>query len=424
MTFTRSGESGEKVATDAAPPMRAALTNGEFRALWLAETQSLVGDQLTVVALAILVYNQTGSALWSATVYALTFLPALAGGLGLAQLADRFPRRTVVVVTSAIQAVFIGLMTIPHSPIAVLCVLIVFAKLVAAPGNAAQNSLAREVFTDDEVYLRSQDLRGITSNTAILLGLAGGGLLVTQIGTSWALAIDAASFLVSALVVQGSVVPRAAAGRAGDTWFSAIRWVFGQRRLRVLIWLSWLVGFTVIPEGVVAPLSRELGMSDQAVGWLLAADPLGFVVGTFILSRYVSKEGRERALGVLAIAPPAFLIGFAAHPNFVVSLLLLGLSGAAGAYFITVGVTFITWVPNEIRGGAGGVYRTGLRVVQGIGVALGGALTQLIGSATQAIAIAGAVGTAVALPIAVSWARARTANIADDVPTTGKGKIV
>ncbi|WP_199432947.1 MFS transporter [Qaidamihabitans albus] len=389
--------------------MGTALGNSEFRALWLAEAQSVAGDHLTTVALAIMVYGRTGSALWAAAVYALTFLPALAGGLGLAQVADRFPRRTVLTVSALLQAVLVGSMAIPGTSLPVLCTLIVLVRLVGAPANAAQNALTREVFTDDDVYLRSQDLRGITTNIAMLVGLGGGGLLVTLVGPSWALALDALTFLVSALVVRLAVCWRPAAGDPADAWFGAVQWVFGQRRLRVLLALSWLVGLAVVPEGLAAPLAHQIGASDQAVGWLLAADPLGFIAGAFVLSRFVSAENRRRVMGVLATAAAAVLIAFAAEPSLPLALVLLALAGGAGAYIITVGATFITCVPNELRGGAGGVYRTGLRVAQGLGVALGGVVAELVGSATTAIALAGAVGVIVTVPVALSWARVRVA---------------
>ncbi|KHF45830.1 MFS transporter [Saccharomonospora viridis] len=385
--------------------MSDALRNREFRALWFAEAQSVLGDHLTTVALSIVVYGRTGSALWAAVVYALTFLPALAGGLGLSQIADRRPRKTVLVVSFVMQAVFVGTMAIPGTPLAVLVTLVVLARLAGAPANAAQNALTREVFADDELYLRSQDLRGITTNIGMLIGLGGGGLLVTSLGPSWALALDALTFLVAAALVQFSVRQRPVPGDPGDGWFSAVRWVWGQRRLRVLLALSWLVGLAVIPEGLAAPLAHQIGASEQAVGWLLAADPVGFILGTFVLSRFVSAQNRKRIMGVLATLAAAVLIGFAATPTLPFALLLLMLAGAAGAYIITVGATFITWVPNELRGGAGGVYRTGLRVAQGLGVALGGVIADLVGSATFTIALAGMAGVVLTIPVAVSWAR-------------------
>ncbi|MBN6033949.1 MFS transporter [Amycolatopsis sp. 195334CR] len=401
--------------------MRAVLRNGEFRTLWLAEAQSVAGDQLTTVALAITVYARTGSPLWAALAYAMTYLPALAGGLGLAQLADRYPRRTVLWSCAAAQAVVVGVMAIPGTPLIALVALVVVARLFGAPANAAQNALTREVFTSDELYLRSQDIRGITTNLAMLLGLIGAGALVTTIGVSWTLAIDAATFAISAVAIRLRVIRRDAAGNGDDPWFGAIRWVSGQRRLRVLLGLSWLVGFAMIPEGLAAPLAEEIGAPPEAVGWLLAADPLGFILGVFLLSNYVRAEVRRRIIGVLAIVPNAILLVFAVDPTLVLALTALALAGVAGAYIVTVGATFITWVPNELRGGAGGLYRTGLRVTQGIGAALGGALAQLAGSATAAIAIGGALGVVLGIPLAVSWARARrggdTADPSDpDVP--------
>lgn len=382
------------------------LRNTEFRALWFAEAQSVAGDQLAKVALMILVYNRTGSAWWAAAVYALTFLPALAGGLGLSQLADRFRRRTVMVVCSLIQAALVGLMAVPNMPIGVLCAAVVGVTLVHSPALAAQQSATREVFTDDAMYLRSQDLRGITTNTLMLVGLAGGGLLVVGIGTSWALAIDAITFVASALVIARWVRNRPAAGKKEDGWFAGARWVFGQRKTRLLITLSWLVGLVVIPEGLAAPLAKEVGADSAAVGWLLAADPLGFVVGTFVLSRYVSAADRVRIIGVLATGSATMLIAFVIQPNLVVALTLLALAGALGAYQITVSATFNTLTPNEIRGGAFGVYRTGLRVSQGVGVLLGGAVAQLIGSATYTIALAGVLAVLIAVPATIAWSRA------------------
>jgi MFS family permease len=401
------------VKANAAPRMSDTLANGEYRALWFAEAQSSAGDQLAKVALAILVYGRTNSALWAAGVYALTFLPALAGGLGLSHLADRYPRRTVLVTSAALQAALVGLMAVPGTPLLVLCALLIGVQLAGAPANAAQNAVTREIFTDDGLYLRSQDLRGITNNTVMLLGLGGGGLLVSLVGTSWALAVDAVTFAISAVVLRRWMHNRPAAGGEHTSWFGATRWVFGQPRLRVLLGLSWLVGLAVVPEGLAAPLAQQLGEPPQVVGWLLAADPLGFVVGAFVLSRFVSPSNRARVLGVLATCSVAMLIGFVVKPNLAVALGLLALAGAAGAYIITVTATFSSWVPNNMRGGASGLYRTGVRVAQGVGVAAGGVVAELLGSAAGTTAIAGVVGVLLAIPIAVSWTRLRRAEVVE-----------
>lgn len=386
--------------------MGAPLAVGEFRALWFAEAVSVAGDQLAKVALALTVYARTGSALWTAVVYALSFLPALVGGLGLSALADLYPRRTVMVVGGWLQAGCVALMAVPGMPLAAMCVLLVAVGVAQAPVLAAQNAMTREVLPVDAVYYRSQDLRGITTNTVMLLGLAGAGLLVDLVGSSVALFADAGTFAVAAVLVRAAVRHRTAPGSATrPNWLAGLRHVRADRRLRVLLGLSWVVGLAVVPEGLSAPLAHQLGVGPNAVGPLLAADPLGYVAGAFLLSRFVPTTLRRRLLGVMAAASVAVLLGFAAHPNLVVALVLLALAGAFGSYQITVAATFTSWVPNEVRGGTFGVARTGLRVAQGLGVAAGGALAQGLGSATAAAALAGLAGVAAAVPAAIAWHR-------------------
>jgi MFS family permease len=386
--------------------MRAVLAVGEFRALWLAEAVSIAGDQLAKVALALVVYAKTGSALWSAVVYALSFLPALAGGLGLAQLADRYPRRTVMVVGAVLQAVFVGVMSIPGMPLAAMCALLVGVGIAQAPALAAQNAITRDIFTDDDLYYRSQDIRGITTNTVMLLGLAGAGLLVVAVGSSTALLLDSVTFVASAILIGVAVRDRPLPDRTENpSWLAGLRYIRDSTRLRTLLWLSWLVGLAVVPEGLAAPLAAQLGAPKGAVGWLLAADPFGYVIGAFVLSRYLSTALRQRLLGLFATASVAVLVVFVVRPSLAGALVLLALAGATGAYQITVGATFTSWVPNSVRGGAFGVARTGLRVAQGVGVAAGGALAQAIGSPRGAIVLAGIVGVVLAVPAAVAWGR-------------------
>jgi MFS family permease len=389
------------------PRFSRVVANREFRGLWLAEALSIAGDQLAKVALAILVYQRTASPLWSAVVYAMTFLPALFGGLGLSQLADRFPRRTLLIWCILAQAALVGIMAVPGMPLPVLCALVFFVAMLSAPTNAAQNATAREAFDDDAEYLRSQDLRGITTNTMMLLGLAGGGLLVTAVGVPWALAIDAATFVLAAVIIHLTVRWRPAAGSPEDGWFAGARITASDPHLRVLFAMALLVGLTVVPEGLAAPIAAQMDEPDVAVGWLLAADPLGFVIGAFVFSHYASPATRLRLMGPLAVISSAALLGFAVQPPLVVALLLLAASGASGAYILTVAATVNSSVANNVRGSVMGLFRTALRVTQGLGVALGGVVATAIGSATGTVALAGALGVLAATAVAVAWARQR-----------------
>ncbi|HEV2887615.1 MAG TPA: MFS transporter, partial [Jatrophihabitans sp.] len=113
----------------------------EFRVIWLADAQSQAGDQLARVALSVLVFDRTSSALLTALTYALTFLPALLGGALLSGLADRLPRRRVMIVGDLTRAVLLGVMAIPGTPLWLVCILLVFAVLVGSPFTAAESAL-------------------------------------------------------------------------------------------------------------------------------------------------------------------------------------------------------------------------------------------------------------------------------------------
>src|SRR5271169_5148861 len=70
----------------------------EFRALWLSKVLSVAGDRLALMAITLLVYHHTGSPLLAAIAYASGYLPWVIGGLFLADVADRRPRRSVMVI--------------------------------------------------------------------------------------------------------------------------------------------------------------------------------------------------------------------------------------------------------------------------------------------------------------------------------------
>src|SRR5882757_4398786 len=139
--------------------------SAEFRALWAAELFSILGDQLARVGLAVLVYGRTGSAAWAAATYALTFLPALLGGVLLSGLADRYRRREVMIASDVLRAVLVGAMAIPRLPLWALCALLVVVVLLGSPHTAAQGALLPEIL-HGELYERGLAVRQITSQTA------------------------------------------------------------------------------------------------------------------------------------------------------------------------------------------------------------------------------------------------------------------
>lgn len=385
----------------------------DFRAMWLAEVLSVAGDQVARVALAILVFDRTSSAALTGLTYALTFVPALLGGVLLSGLGDRFPRRDVMVATDVGRAALVAAMTIPGVPLWLLCVLVATMTLLAGPFKAAQQAALPDVLPGGK-YMVGMSIRNMSGQAAQVAGFAGGGLLVAEFGARTGLALDAATFMVSAvllLCMRRRPVAVARDGRPG--FFASVvagaRLVWRDHALRTLVALNWLAGFYVVAEALAAPYADDIGAGAAAVGLLMAADPLGSVIGAIIFGRWVPESTQVRVIGVLGVLAGLPLALCVLKPGLAVSMVLFALSGMlATGYNIQGTVSFVRRLPDGQRAQGSGLQSSGLITVQGLGALAAGSVADLIGAA-NAVAAAGIVGALTAVPVAVSWARERSA---------------
>lgn len=393
----------------------------EFRLLWLAGLLSVVGDQLARVALSIVVFERTESAAWSAATYALSMLPALFSGAVLSWLADRFPRRRVMVCCDVARAALVAVMAVPVLSLWALAVLLVLVQLVEAPFSAAQGAVLPEMLRAR--YEAGQAVQQVTTQVCLVLGFAAAAFVVVGVGAHAALAIDAATFAVSAVLIRAGLGPYPpAAGVDGEpamaSWWHRV--VAGavvvarDRRLGTLVWLGWLALFTVVPEGLAVPFAQQVGAAGGWIGVILAAEPAGAVLGASLL-RLIPRQTRICALGVLAVGTSVPLMAYWGRPQLGAALALLFASGVCSGYQVTAGATFVQLTPAAVRGRALGFARTGMIAGQGIGVVLGGVLAQQVG-ASMAIAWAGTAGALVALAAAAVWSRREPAAISAALP--------
>ncbi|MEW9528489.1 MFS transporter [Microbispora sp. NPDC049125] len=393
----------------------------EFRALWLGQGMSLLGDQLAQVALAVLVYARTESALATAAVYALTYLPPIIGGPLLAGLADHYSRRRVMLCCDLLRAVLLAAMAVPGMPFAALCGLVFCVVLLGAPFSAARAALLPEVLEGDR-YVVGSALQNVTNQAVQMLGFAAGGAAIAALGPYRALALDCATFLGSALVIVAGVRRRPPPYRGDQsrpsmwtTTRAGARLVFGERRLRTLVLFAWLCGFYVLPEGIAVPYAAKLYDGTLSVpvitGLLMAAMPLGTVVGAFAFGRFVTPSGRLRGMGWLAMLTCAPLVVCAVRPPLEGVLALWVLSGVGGAYQLAANAAFVQCVPAAGRAQAFGLVQSGLLAAQGVGILIGGAAAQQLGP-EPVVALAGAAGLSAAAVLAMLWTESRTEIIA------------
>ena len=154
---------------DRDPGFRDVFAHGEFRALWLSYVLSAGGDRLALVALTLLVYDRSRSPLLAAVTFASGFVPYLFGGLLLSGLADRLPRRAVMVTCDLARCALVGVMLWPRVPLAGLIVLLYAVTLLQPPFDAARSAVVRDMM-DGELYPLAVAVLQSTTRVVVIAG--------------------------------------------------------------------------------------------------------------------------------------------------------------------------------------------------------------------------------------------------------------
>jgi MFS family permease len=381
---------------------------GEFRALWASQILSVGGDRLALVALTLLIYDRTHSPLLAAVAFASGTLPYIVGALFLSSLADRFPRRSVMVVADAVRMVLVGVMLVPRMPLDALIVLLYAVTAIQPAFDSARSAIIRDIVTRETYPLAAGTLQS-TFRILIVAGAALGGLLVALVGAHWALGIDAASFGVSGVVLQAGLRARPAAEQApGQNALVELgrgfRLVFGDKALRTLILIAWLAAFYEIPEGIAAPYAGKLGGGPVAAGLLIASTQVGSVLAMPFFTKRIGPLTRLRWMGPMAVCTCLVLVLTILRPSLAVSMAIFAVANVFTVYQIAANTAFVERVPNERRAQAFGLANAGLVVGQGVAFAVAGAVAEVVPPSTV-VALAGGLGAIFACGLALTWRR-------------------
>ena len=396
--------------TGAVPPratFRDVFAVREFRALWLSMVLSVAGDRLALVALTLLVYGRTRSPLLAAIVYAVGYLPWVIGGLFLADVADRRPRRSVMIFCDAVRAVLVAAMAVPGVPIAALVALLFAVTMFAPPFESARAAITPDILSGERYVLGTAVIQ-TTFLAGQVAGAVAGGLAVVYIGVRPSLVIDAATFVLSGLLIAlGTRARPAALTDAGQEspWArmrGGIRLVFGDPALRTLLLLGWLVVFYTIPEGIAAPYAHGLGGGDIATGLVIASTAFSTTIATPLFTRFVRPRRRLALMGPLAVLTCATLVAAALRPALAVSLAIFSLSAAFGIYQVAANTAFVVRVPSERRAQAFGIANMGVIVGQGAAFVAAGAAAEIF-SPAAVIAVGGGLGAISGLVLTLRW---------------------
>lgn len=385
---------------------RAVFRVREFRFVFAAHVFSLLGGVVSHVALPVLVYEQTASPLMSALTFGLGFMPQALGGALLAPVAERRRARPVLIGCDLVCAASVAAMTVPGTPLVVLLALRAVTAFVQ-PLFGGVRAAGLGEFLKGDAFVLGRSLIRISAQGAQIAGFAATGLVLLVLSPRGALLLTVAGFLVSAALLRIGTADRPAAvrtasvrgrraavrGAAPAAERRGTRALFADRRIRALLALNWLPpAFVVVPEGLAAPYSAEIGAGPAGVGLLLAAMPVGGVVAELAVGALLKPSARERLVLPLACCLLLPFLLFAWRPGLPLAPAALLLAGTGVAYTLGLDRWFFDAVPEELRARAMTVLTAGLMSVQGLGMAAGGVAAEFV-PPHLAIVAAGAVGT-------------------------------
>jgi predicted MFS family arabinose efflux permease len=333
------------------------LRHRDFRYLWLAQSASMIGDCIVIVALALFVIDLTGSATDLGLVLAAASLPLVAFLLIGGVWADRLPRHRVMVVTDLVRFALHALLAalIFTGTVAIWQLIVIEALFGGAEAffRPAANGLLPQTVPEQEIQ-QANGLSTLSNNIGEFAGPALATALVLGLGAGWAFALDAVTFLISAALLS-RVRPRrretsarqlaaapapvapapAPATPAAGVW-SEIRDGYREVRSRSWVWAT-LAAFCaalftgLAPWFVLGPVvAREQYGEIGVYGLVSAVLGIGTILGSLLGIGWRPRFPMRAAMLAILLWPLVAVLYAAGVTLYVVTpAMLLGGAGIA-----------------------------------------------------------------------------------------------
>ncbi|HEX4436162.1 MAG TPA: MFS transporter [Solirubrobacteraceae bacterium] len=329
--------------------IRRVLRHREFRFLWLAQSSSVIGDYLVLVALALFVIGQTGSASDLGLVLAAKALPLVGFLLVGGVWADRLPRHRVMMAADLIRFALHGLLAVLIFEGAVPIWQLIAIEMLYGSAEAffrpAADGLLPQTVPEHDIQ-QARAITAMSNNLAEFAGPALATALVLGAGAGWAFALDAATFLLSAAFLSrvrprrrgaaiAAITTEPAAAASGGMW-SEIRAGSREVRSRPWVWATLLtfcaaLFFALAPWFVLGPIIARGQYGHVSVyGILEATVGLGTILGALAGVGWRPRFPMRTAMLAIMAWPVAAILYASGTTLFVVlPVTLLAGSGIA-----------------------------------------------------------------------------------------------
>jgi predicted MFS family arabinose efflux permease len=414
---TTEATPGEPADRPDRPGLASALVAFKYRnfsLFWTGALLSSTGTWVQNVTIPVVVFELTGSVAWLGFMGALQFGPIVVMGPIGGAISDRFPRRTVLIVTQAAQAA-VALMlwaawVTGHRSMTVIVVLVILSGLIAGIYVPSWQAFVSEL-VPREVLLNAVTLNSAQFNAARLFGPAIGGLVLGFLGVSWAFLINAISFVavIVALVLirVPPLVKTTSAGVRGIATGFVESMRYSRARPGIMACFILVVSLGALGSPMVqffTVFAREVfHVGDAAYGFLGASLGLGSVLIAPVLAGTGSAVRRSRIVEIAVVAYGLAVVSFGLAPAYVFGL---GALLVAGAGYLALAATFNATIQMQVdeamRGKVIALYLMLLTLALPVGAFVQGLVGEALGPQV-AVTGAGILFLAVG-----AWVRFRT----------------
>jgi MFS family permease len=383
-----------------------------YRRYFAGQLISLSGTWMQTVAAVWVILTLTGSGVAVGLTTALQFLPMLLIGAWGGLLADRFPKRRLLMTTQALMMIpAAGLFAVTATGIVTpwMVYLAVFAfGSLNAVDNPTRQSFVYEMVGADRV-VNAVSLNSVVVQAARIVGPALAGVLIATVGVVPCFALNALTFVAMILALRGMDAGRLhaapVAAREPGAIRAGLRYVRRTPELMVPLALMGLVGTLGFNFQVVLPLLAKFSFESGAMTYaaLVSAMAVGSIAGALVNGHRGRTGPRLIAGGALAFGVSALLA--AAMPSLALEIVMLAVLGAAAVTFAaTINSTLQLAVTPEMRGRVMALYSVVFLGSTPIGAPLTGWLAQSY-DPRVALLLAGISGLSAAWAAHVCFAR-------------------
>jgi predicted MFS family arabinose efflux permease len=399
----------------ALPVALRAFRHDDFRRFFTAQLVAQIGSWMQTVAQSWLVLTLTSSPLLLGLIGTLQFSPILLFSIVSGALADRLPKKRLLIVTQAVlggQALLLGALVyvghVEYWHVAVLATGVGLANVLDGP---ARQSLVAEMVGRADVS-SAISLNSACFNAARIVGPSIGGLVIARYGVAPAFLMNAVGFVIaiammSTLRSRGLPQP-GSGGSVGQEILTGLRYVWRTREMVLALGLCFMVSFCVFNFTIYVPLvvRTVLGLGAEGFGFLMAALGVGAVSGALALGMAGPRPPRPLMFAAAALACGG-LLGLSVVRSVWPAIAMLFLTGFFGVIAVVACNTTMQLASTDaLRGRVMSIYTLVWGGVFPIGAFMVGAMSERWG-VQRALATNGAIGlTGVAALL--GWWRLRT----------------